>query len=355
MEKVYRILAINPGSTSTKLAAYDNENCLFEENADVDPQLIKACRTVFEQYDLRMSSIESIMNSHGISPESIDCFVSRGCGGGNQRSGAYLIDQAYLELCHTNGIPHISNLSPQLAHDLAEKYGKRAYIYDAEGVNERDPLTLISGLKELKMNSGSHVLNAKMVARKASELLGKDYRDSTIVVCHMGGGVSSSCHKKGRLIDSSYDSYAPERAGGIPASAALNFVKLCFSGQYTEAQIKKMLMGRGGLISYLGISDLREVEKRIETGDENAKFYYDGMCLSLAKDIAAVSATVNMQVDAIALTGGMAYSKTLTAEITKRVEKIARVMVFPGSYELENLSTGVLRVLRGEEDYHLYA
>ena len=360
MDKTFRIFVINPGSTSTKLALYENESCVLEENADIDPALIRQCKTVFDQYELRMNSILEFMRVNGIELDGIDCFAARGCGGGNQKAGAYLIDEAYMNLCRTNGIPHISNLSPILAHELAKRAGKpvllpddvvpragkQAFVYDAEGVNERDPLTLLSGLREVKMNSGSHVLNAKIVARKAAEKLGMDYGKATVVVCHMGGGVSSSCHKNGRLIDSTYDSYAPERAGGIPASAALNFVNLCFSGQYTAADIKKLLMGKGGLVSYLGVSDLREVERRIGSGDEEAKFYFDGMVLGLAK--------AGMNVDAIALTGGMANSKRLTAELSTRVGKIAKVFVFPGSYEMESLATGTLRVLRGEESYHLY-
>ena len=354
MEKKFRIFVINPGSTSTKLALFENEQCVLEENADIDPARIKECKTVFDQHELRMNSITTFMQNHRIDPESIDCFAARGCGGGNQKAGAYCIDEAYMELCRTNGIPHISNLSPILAYELAKKHGKKAFVYDAEGVNEREPLTLLSGLKEVKMNSGSHVLNAKIVARKTAEKIGKPYEEATIVVCHMGGGVSSSCHMNGRLIDSTYDSFAPERAGGIPASAALNFVNLCFSGQYTAPEIKKLLMGKGGLMSYQGVSDLREVERRIDNGDKEAEFYFNGMVLGLAKDIAAVSATAEMRVDAIALTGGMANSKRLTAELTKRIQKIADVFVFPGSYEMESLATGALRVLKGEEDYHLY-
>lgn len=354
MDKLFRILVINPGSTSTKLALYKNEKCVLEENADIDPASIRKCKTVFDQYELRMNSISEFMHSNGINLDSIDCFASRGCGGGNQKAGAYLVDEAYITLCRTNGIPHISNLSPILAYELAKTAGKQAFVYDAEGVNERDPLTLLSGLRELKMNSGSHVLNAKIVARKTAERIGRDYESTTIVVCHMGGGVSSSCHRNGRLIDSTYDSYAPERVGGIPGSAALNFVDLCFSGQYAASDIKRSLMGNGGLMSYLGISDLREVERSIERGDDDAEFYFDGMVLGLAKDIASVSATASMNVDAIALTGGMANSQRLTDRLKARIEKIAKVFVFPGSYEMESLAMGALRVLRGEESYHLY-
>lgn len=350
----YRLLVINPGSTSTKLAVYENEVCVVEADYDIAGDGIKNCKTVFEQYDLRINSVRQFLQDNGITMEQIDGIASRGCGGGNQKAGAYEIDEAYIHLCRTNGIPHISNLSPILAYDFAKQYGKKAFVYDAEGVNEREPVTLLSGHPEIKMNSGSHTLNAKIVARKAAGRVGKEYTQATVIVCHMGGGVSSSCHKNGRMIDSSYDSYAPERVGGIPASASLNFVKLCYSGKYTEPQMKKLLMGQGGLAAYIGTSDLREVERRIRLGDREAEFYYDGMVLTLAKDIAAVSATVDMDVDVIALTGGMAKSEKLTEKLTEKVKRIAPVTVFPGSYEMENLATGVLRVMRGDEGCHRY-
>lgn len=354
MKDVFRILVINPGSTSTKLALYENEACVKEESSDIDPAAIKDLG-VFGQYGVRMEQVRDfLLRAEEERDGRIDAVAARGCGGGNQRAGAYLIDDGYLALCRSNGIPHISNLSPILAHDIALERGIPAYVYDAEGVNERDGLTLLSGIRELRVNSGSHVLNAKMVARKAAEKIGKSYEDATVVVCHMGGGVSSSCHKNGRLIDSVYDSYAPERAGGIPGSAALNFVELCFSGRYTAQEIKRLLMGRGGLVSYLGVSDLREVERRMDGGDKEAEFYFNGMALGLSKDIASVCATVNMDVDAIALTGGMAHSERLTREITRRTGKIAPVLVFSGSYETESLAHGALRVLRGEEEAHLY-
>jgi len=349
-----RILVLNPGSTSTKLAIYENENCLVERTLDIPAEQVNGCKTVFDQYDLRMGSIEAFLTEAGIAGETLSCIAARGCGGGNQKAGAYLIDDNYIRLCKTNGVPHISNLGPILALELGRRYGIPAYVYDAEGVNERDPLTLVSGLKELHMNAGSHVLNAKMVARKAAERIKKSYDSCIIIVCHMGGGISSSVHWNGKLIDSTYDAFAPERAGGIPASAALNFVHMCFSGEYTEADVKKLLMGKGGLLSYLGTSDLREVEHRIDSGDTDAKFYFDAMVLGLAKDIAAVSATVNMEVDAIALTGGMANSRRLCTAIAERVHKIAPVLFFPGSYEMESLAMGALRVLRGEEEYRLY-
>ena len=354
MKEIYRILVINPGSTSTKLAIFENECCVLEKDMDVSIAEIKNCPTVFDQKELRLSSIETFLEESDYTMADIDAIAARGCGGGNQKAGAYIIDESYLELCRTNGFPHISSLSPIIAWELALQHGKVAYVYDAEGVNERDPLTLLSGLKELKVGAGSHTLNAKIVARKTCETIGKNYEDSIVIVCHMGGGVSSSLHLKGRLVDSTYDGYAPERVGGIPSSAVLNFVKLCYSGKYSEADMKKLIMGKGGLVSYLGTSDLREVERRIAEGDEEAAFYYDGMVMGLAKDIASVAATVNMNVDAIAFTGGMAKSKKLVDELKHKVEKIAPTYVFPGSYEMENLATGTLRVLRGEEQPHRF-
>lgn len=352
MGKLFRILTINPGSTSTKLAVYENESLATETELEVERSAVSECRTVFDQYDIRINTIEKFLSEAGYKPGDFDCVASRGCAGGNQKAGAYLVDEAYIQLCRGNGIPHISSLSPILARTIAEKYGTVAYVYDAEGVNERDPRSLLSGLKEVGMNAGSHTLNAKIVARKAAAAVNKEYEKAVVVVCHMGGGVSTSCHKYGRLVDSAYEAYAPERSGGIPGAATLNFVHLCFSGQYTEAQVRKLLMGAGGLVSYTGISDLREIERRIAEGDKEIELYYDGMIYGLAKDIAAMSSVACMEVDAIALTGGMAKSKQLVERLSRRVEKIAPIVVLPGSYEMENLATGSLRVLRGEESCH---
>lgn len=351
---IYRILAINLGSTSTKLAIYENAALISEANIDISQSELKRYKTIPDQYDARRKSVDDFLENERVEPGSIDVIAARGCGGGNQQSGAYIIDEAYIKLCRTNNIPHITSLCPILAYDLARRLRVDAYVYDADGVNEREPITLLTGIKTLPCGTGSHTLNAKAVARKAAEAIGKRYEDATAVVCHMGGGVSTSCHFKGRLIDSTYDSFSPERVGGMPGSAMLKFVRLCFSGVYTENEIRNMLMGQGGLVSYLGTSDVREVQKRIGNGDSEAEFIFNGMIFNLAKDIAAISSGVCFDVDVIALTGGLAYSDMLVERLSRRIAKIAPIKRFPGSYEMEALVTGVLRIVRGEEPFHCY-
>ncbi len=349
---VCRILAINPGSTSTKLAVFQDGRLVSEVNLELEREELAKFKTIPEQYGLRMASIEAFLEAEDLGRGDFAAVAARGCGGGDQKSGAYLIDEGYLDLCRTNNIPHITSLSPLLAYDLAQKLSVNAYVYDADGVNEREPVSLLSGIKQIACGTGSHTLSAKAVARRAAEAVGKAYEDARVIVCHMGGGVSTSSHVCGRLADSTYDAFSPERAGGMPGSAMPGFLRLCFSGEYTQGQIAKMLMGGGGLVSYLGTSDVREVEARISAGDRQAEFYFDGMIYNLAKDIAAIASTTCFEVDVIALTGGLAYSDLLVGRLTERISKIAPVLRYPGSHEMEALAAGVGRVLRGEEAFH---
>ena len=211
-----------------------------------------------------------------------------------------------------------------------------------------------SGLKEFPIAPGSHTLNAKAAARIGAAKLGGKLEDYNIVVCHLGGGTSTSAHCKGKLIDSTSDGYSAERAGGVPFMSVIGFVAGCFSGKYTHRDILKMIMGGGGLVNYLGTSDLREVERRIDAGDAEAKLAFDGMVYAQAKDIGAMSTTMNMDIDAIVLTGGMANSKRLVEALSARVSKIAPIIVVPGSHEMDSLATGAIRVMNGEEPYHKF-
>ena len=354
MEKTYRILVINAGSTSTKVAYYENEKNICEKSLDIDRSLIAGMKEIFEQYGLRRATIEFFLEEIGVKKESLDLIVSRGCGGGDQKGGAYMVNEALCEHCRHYEIPHASSLGPVIAFDMGNELGIPAFIYDSDGVNEFNDLAVLSGLKEFPIAPGSHTLNAKAAARVAAARLGGAYQDFNLVVCHLGGGSSTSIHSGGKLIDSTSDAYAAERTGGMPFLAMTGFVAGCFSGKYTQNEVMKLFMGKGGLMSYLGTSDLREVERRIEAGDEEAQYYFDGMVYQQSKDIAAMATVVDMNVDAIVLTGGMAHSQRLTDAIRKRVEKIAPVILVPGSREMDSLAGGALRVVRGEEGYHLF-
>ena len=351
---MYKILVLNPGSTSTKVAYYEDSKNICERNLDVDRAAIAGMKSIFDQMELRKATIDAFLQEAGVKPEDLSFIVSRGGGGGNLMSGGYIIDEALVEHCHNYEIPHASSLGPVIAYEMGKKLGIPAFIYDGEGVNEFIPEACLSGLKEFPISPGSHTLNAKAAARIGAEKLGGKLSDFSIVVCHLGGGTSTSAHSGGKLIDSTSDGFSAERAGGIPFLALTGFVTGCFSGKYTQRDIMKLIMGGGGLANYLGTSDLREVEKRIDAGDEKAKLAFDSMAYVQSKDIAAMAAILSMNVDAIVLTGGMAHSQRLVDAITARVGKIAPIIVAAGSHEMNSLAQGGIRLMNREEKYHRF-
>ncbi len=351
---MYKILVLNPGSTSTKVAYYEDSVNVCERNLDVDRAAIAGMKNIFDQMDLRKETIRNFLDEEHIRPEDLSFIVSRGGGGGNLMSGGYLIDEALVQHCYDYDTPHASSLGPVIAYEMGKQLGIPAFIYDGEGVNEFIPEACLSGFPEFPIAPGSHTLNAKAAARIGAARLGGKLEDFNIVVCHLGGGTSTSAHCGGKLIDSTSDGYSAERAGGVPFMALIGFVAGCFSGKYTQRDILKMIMGGGGLAGYLGTSDLREVEKMVDAGDEKAKLIFDGMVYAQAKDIGAMATTMNMDVDAIVLTGGMAHSKRLVEALSARVGKIAPIIVAAGSHEMDALANGAIRLMNREEKYHKF-
>ena len=351
---MYKILVLNPGSTSTKVAYYEDSVNVCERNLDVDRAAIAGMKNIFDQMDLRKETIRNFLDEEHIRPEDLSFIVSRGGGGGNLMSGGYLIDEALVQHCYDYDTPHASSLGPVIAYEMGKQLGIPAFIYDGEGVNEFIPEACLSGFPAFPIAPGSHTLNAKAAARIGAARLGGKLEDFNIVVCHLGGGTSTSAHCRGKLIDSTSDGYSAERAGGVPFMVLIGFVAGCFSGKYTQRDILKMIMGGGGLAGYLGTSDLREVEKMVDAGDEKAKLIFDGMVYAQAKDIGAMATTMNMDVDAIVLTGGMAHSKRLVEALSARVGKIAPIIVAAGSHEMDALANGAIRLMNREEKYHKF-
>lgn len=351
---MYKILVLNPGSTSTKVAYYEDSVNVCERNLDVDRAAIAVMKNIFDQMDLRKETIRNFLDEEHIRPEDLSFIVSRGGGGGNLMSGGYIIDEALVQHCYDYDTPHASSLGPVIAYEMGKQLGIPAFIYDGEGVNEFIPEACLSGFPAFPIAPGSHTLNAKAAARIGAARLGGKLEDFNIVVCHLGGGTSTSAHCGGKLIDSTSDGYSAERAGGVPFMALIGFVAGCFSGKYTQRDILKMIMGGGGLAGYLGTSDLREVEKMVDAGDEKAKLIFDGMVYAQAKDIGAMATTMNMDVDAIVLTGGMAHSKRLVEALSARVGKIAPIIVAAGSHEMDALANGAIRLMNREEKYHKF-
>ncbi|MCR5119867.1 MAG: butyrate kinase [Lachnospiraceae bacterium] len=347
-----KLLIINPGSTSTKIGVFEDETLILEETLRHSTEEIAQYASIVDQKDFRKKIIMDLLEANNIKVTDLAAVVGRGGMLKPIPGGTYPVTDALLEdLKIGKQGQHASNLGGILAREIADEAGIPSYIVDPVVVDEMQPLARYSGVPELPRTSVFHALNQKAVAKRYAKEQGKKYEDLNLIVVHMGGGVSVGAHKNGKIIDvfNALDgdgAFSPERAGAVPPGA---LVKLCFSGKYDEKTIYKMLVGNGGFNAYLGTNDARVVEEKIEAGDEEAKKVYDAFIYQICKNIGSQSCVLEGKVDQIVLTGGIAYSKYVASEITKKVEWIAPVTVYPGEDELLALAQGGLRVLNGEE------
>lgn len=352
---MYRILVINTGSTSTKIAVFEGNEAVLDQNVVHSADELKDCSELFDQYPIRLAAIEKCLQDNGFSKTHFDAVAARGGTFGYAQGGAYLVEEHLLEACRHPITNHASNLSAVIADAIARKQGIHAYIYDAVCVNETEDIARVTGLAEVKRRPFSHVLNTRYVARETAVAMGRTYEDMNIICAHLGGGLSINLHKHGRIVDICSDDegpMSPERAGRMNGKS---YVDLCYSGKYTQAQMMKHIKGSGGLVSHLGTSSLLDVEKMISKGDQKAAFIVEAMAYQIAKEIGGLSTVVAGDVDCIILTGGCAYSERLTGLVRDRVSFLAPVVVVPGAKEMEALNEGVTRVLDGSEEYHIYA
>ena len=353
----FRQLIINPGSTSTKIAVFEDDKIVFEETLRHSVNDLKGYSKIYDQLEFRKEIIIKALKFNNIDIKSIDCIIGRGGLLKPIEGGTYEVNDLMLEHLKDGYLgEHASNLGGLLAHELNKETGCKSYIVDPVVVDELQDVARISGLKEIERISIFHALNQKAIARRYAKSINKSYEEVNLIVVHLGGGVSVGAHKNGRVIDcaNALDGegpFSPERSGGLPVG---ELAKLCFSGKYTYDEVKKMITGKGGLVSYLGTNDAREVVDRIENGDEYAKLIFYAMAYQIAKEIGAMSAVFAGEVDAILLTGGIAYNTMFTNWIIDMVNYISNVYVFPGEDELEALAEGGLRVLRGEEQPRVY-
>ncbi|HWQ41503.1 MAG TPA: butyrate kinase [Desulfosporosinus sp.] len=351
-----RVFAINPGSTSTKVADYENEICLWKQGVDHPSSEINAFTRVGEQLEYRIALVLQTLKEHGTSLEEFDAIVGRGGMLKPLVGGTYMVD---LDLVRTlqdaPGGEHASNLGGIMAYCLGQRTHIPAYIVDPITVDEMEQVARLSGLPELPRLSQSHVLNMKAVARKVAREMGKPYEDVNLIVAHLGGGISVAPHRKGKMIDvnnaNNEGPYSVNRSGTLPAS---QLVKLCYSGKYSEKAVLTKITKEGGMFAYLGTKDARVAEERMQAGDPTAKLILEGLCYQVAKEIGAMATVLVGEVDHIVLTGGLAFSEFITREITRRVSFIAPVIVSPGEEEMAALAQGALRVLRGEENALIY-
>lgn len=346
----YKILAVNPGSTSTKIAVYEDEREVFTESVVHSDEQLKKYDRVTDQFTMRKENILRALAEHDVKQAELSAVVGRGGQLVNIHAGGYRVTAAMRKrLTDPDTIEHASNLGALIAHAIAAPLGIPAYIYDAVGADEMLPIAKITGFAEVQRQSFSHVLNSKAMARKAAEKIGKTYRTSNFIVAHLGGGISITAHQKGRIIDvitADGGPFSPERSGSIP----LNYViDMCFSGRYSKKEMKQKIAGQGGIKAYLGTSSTLEVQQMIADGDTKASEIYEAQAYQIAKGIGELSPTLKGAIDAIIITGGVAYSQLLTDMIAEYVGTIAPVMILPGENELESLAAGALRILNGVE------
>lgn len=347
----YKILIINPGSTSTKIGVYENETQVMEETLRHSTEEIAQYATIYEQKDFRKDVIINVLKEKGVNLNDINVVVGRGgllkpIPGGTYETTPELLEDLKIG---KQG-QHASNLGGILAKEIASEIHVPSYIVDPVVVDELQDVARLSGHPEMPRISIFHALNQKAVAKRYAKENNKAYEDLSLIVVHMGGGVSVGAHKNGQVIDvaNALDGdgpFSPERAGGLPSGALM---KLCFSGKYTQSEISKMINGNGGFNAYVGTNDMRDLVKMAET-DDNAKLVMDAFHYQLVKEIGAMAVVLGGKVDQIILTGGIAYNAITQDTIKDAVEWIAPVTVYPGEDELLALAQGAIRVMSGEE------
>lgn len=346
------ILTINPGSTSTKISLFSNEEEIFSSNLKHSFKEISKYKRVTDQYYFRREIILDSLKNSKIDLNSIDCIVGRGGLIRHIPSGVYSINQQMIKDLKSNlSGEHPCNLGGILAKDIAKDFPNiQTFIADPVVVDELQDIARLSGHPKIERHSIFHALNQKAIARNYASDIGKKYEELNLIVVHLGGGISIGVHKEGRVIDvndglNGEGPYTPERSGGLTAK---NIVSLCFTGEYTQDDIKRMITGEGGLAAYLGTNNVKTVLKRIKKGDNYAKTILNGMSYQVSKEIGAMATVLKGNIDAIILTGGIAYSSEVTDFITDHVKYLAPVKIYPGEDEMLALAQNGLRVLRKE-------
>lgn len=353
----YNILIINPGSTSTKIGVYEDEKEILEETIRHTNEEIKRYATIFDQFGFRKELILKVLKEKNFDIKTLNAVVGRGGMLKPVEGGTYAVNDAMVEDLKV-GVqgPHASNLGGILARSIGDELGVPSFIVDPVVTDELSDVARFSGTPDIPRRSKFHALNQKAVAKRYGKESGKGYENLNLVVVHMGGGVSVGAHNHGKVVDvnNALDGdgpFSPERAGGVPAG---ELIKMCFSGKYSKDEVYKKIVGKGGVVAYLGTNDLKSVIDKKNDGDEKCKLVYDAFIYQVAKEIGAMSTVLKGQVDAIILTGGIAYSQFVIDDLKKAIGWIAPVKVYPGEDELLALAQGGIRVLSGEEEAKEY-
>ena len=352
----YDILVINPGSTSTKIGVFTDETLLFDVSLRHSAEDLAPYAVIADQKDFRKNLVLNALKVKGYDANKLNAVSARGGMIAPMPGGTYAVNQRMLDDCAV-GVQgqHASNLGALIANEISAELGIPAFVVDPPVVDELSDLARFSGNPAIVRVSKFHALNQKAVAKRYAKECGKEYEELNLIVCHMGGGISVGAHDHGKVVDTQNaldgdGPFSPERSGSLPAG---QLVELCFSGDYTKAEMKKMLAGRGGVLAYTGTTNMLEVCEMAKTDSYVARVL-DAFHYQIAKEIAAMSAVLKGKVDQIILTGGIAYNKVTVCALDERVGWIAPITVYPGEDELLALTQGALRVLNGEEEAKVY-
>ena len=349
---IFRILAINPGSSTTKLAVYERETPLFEETIEHNGSAIAYSSDPVGAIEFRMKHIMDSMAAHGVEMDSLDAVVGRGGLLHPIPGGVYAVNERMLaDLRSAKYGDHASNMGAMLADSIGRKLGIPAFIADSVVTDELCPLARLSGHPEINRTSVFHALNQKAKARRFCAERGQKYEEVNLIIAHIGGGVTVGAHEKGRVVDvndglGGEGAYSAQRCGGLPTNAALRLME---REQCSATTLLRHLNTKGGLLGYLGTDDGKEISRRAESGDEKARLVYEGMAYQVAKEIGACAAVLRGKVDAIILTGGFARDGMFTGWIAERTRFLAEIVVMPGEDEQQALCAAALRVLTGQE------
>ena len=349
---MYKILAINPGSTSTKIAVYDGEKEIFEQTLRHSSEELAPFANIIDQFDFRKKLVLDALESAGVRVADLDAVIGRGGVVKPIPSGVYEVNDALRHDLQTGYAgEHASNLGGLIADEIAREAGVKGYIADPVVVDELQEVARVTGRPEIKRVSIFHALNQKAVARDYAASKGVAYEELNVIVAHMGGGISVGAHRKGKIVDvnNALDGegpITPERAGSLPA---FPLVKMAYSGLYTQEEMLKMITGKGGVVAYLGTTNMGDVVKMAQEGDQKAKLILDAMCYTVGKSIGSCAAVLCGKVDAVILTGGIAYNDYVCRYIENMVSFIAPVVRVPGENEMRALAMNALRVLEGKE------
>lgn len=351
-----KILVINPGGSSTKIAVFEEEKELFNRNISHTGEELRKYPGIFDQFSFRKEWIQRVLAEEGHDIRELDAVVGRGGLMREIQGGTYIIDDQMIEdLKAAIRGEHAANLGAPLADAMAKEIGKPSFVVDPVSVDEFQEISRITGIKDLRYSSWLHSLNHKAVARKAAAAMGGRYEDFNFIIAHLGSGISIVPHCRGRMIDGSggrtNGPFSSDRSGGLPAYA---LIELCYSGKYSHKEMVDKVSSFGGFYDYLGTKDLLEVERRIDGGDQEVALVMEAFIYQISKEIASYGAALMGEVDRIILTGGIAHSQRVTLGVEKRVKYLAPVHVEAGEMEMEAMALGVLRVLRGEERPKVY-